>query len=136
MLLETVFKIACKTYVDKLILDTSEDVNVEKFHLTGTYLSQVRVYSCLTIHCEIKLGALLQYILALTTRKKLRSSEPERSEWFAVAEQGIAPCLEDYEPSVQLYTTPHMSHPYSLYQVCLKKPNGTCRFCFSFVHLV
>ena len=54
--------------------------------------------------------------LGRTTRKTpvhpcltiLRSNEPERSEWFVVAEQGIAPCLGDYEPPVQLYTTPHV----------------------------
>lgn len=32
------------------------------------------------------------------------------SEWFVVAGQGVAPCLQDYEPRVQLYTTPRVKH--------------------------
>ena len=39
-------------------------------------------------------------------RGESKNSPYERAKFIYVAGLGVAPSLEDYEPSVQLYTTP------------------------------
>jgi hypothetical protein len=45
--------------------------------------------------------------MSLNERNKYKKARMN-ALFFNVAGPGIAPGLEDYEPSVQLYTTPHV----------------------------
>ena len=54
-----------------------------------------------------ELRTCVHFVVVDSTRK---ARSPLRSLRSLVAGPGIAPGLEDYEPSVRLYTTPHVSY--------------------------
>ena len=103
---DSLCEIRSNTYINKVFIDTPEDVNVEEFHrIKGFFSWDVPLASRRTIHVvQVHLFARVHPCLTI----RCAAMNLSDSEWFAVAGQGIAPCLGDYEPPVQLYTTPHV----------------------------